>query len=63
MKSREFGLFMVQYDRIITSGIFDEPEVNFEASVKKGLITSGLMVDTGRDCEEGFRINVGVPLV
>ena len=40
-----------------------EPEVVSELGVKKGLITSGLIVDTGSDCEEGFRINVGVPLV
>ena len=61
MKSREFGLFMVQYDHHIR--FINEPEVVFEASFKEGLITSGLMVDTGSECEEGFRIIVGVPLV
>ena len=41
----------------------NKSEVVFEASFKEGLTTSGLMVDTGSDGEEGFRINVGVPLV
>ena len=45
-----------------------EPEVVSESSVNyirllHPVITSGLMVDTGSDFEEGFRINVGVPLV